>query len=106
MASPTRAQVLSLYGNLLRASNSFYSYNFREYFVRNTRQRFRAHQSEADSARIKALYEDGLRELNVIRQAAAMNRLYAGPRLVVEKSGTPPSPYEGGKAGEGGGDAS
>jgi len=106
MASPTRMQVLSLYKNHLRASNSFYSYNFREYFLRNTRQRFRTHQSETDSTRIKGLYEDGLRELDVIRHAAAMNRLYAGPQLVVEKRGTPPSPYESGKAGEGGGDAS
>lgn len=41
---PTRRSILSLYSTMLRTSRSFSSYNFREYFLRRTRETFRALQ--------------------------------------------------------------
>ena len=42
--TPSRQAVLSLYHNMLRTSQSFSSYNFREYFVRRTKDTFRTMQ--------------------------------------------------------------
>jgi hypothetical protein len=82
---PSRQARLSLYANLLRASRSFASYNFRSYFLRNTRTKFRLAASETDPSRIRALYDDFNKELGVLRRSAAVNRMYEGPKLVVEK---------------------
>jgi len=42
--TPSRQQILRLYGSTLRAAKSFSSYNFRNYFVRRTRENFRSIQ--------------------------------------------------------------
>ncbi|KZV95996.1 hypothetical protein EXIGLDRAFT_765688 [Exidia glandulosa HHB12029] len=86
MSSPSRTSILHLYGSMLRASRSFTSYNFRQYFIRRTRSTFRQLQNESDAERIKAFYDNGLRELEVLRRSAIVNSLYGGRRLVVERS--------------------
>lgn len=43
-AAPTKEAVRQLYANTLRASRAFSSYNFREYFVRRTKDEFRVIQ--------------------------------------------------------------
>lgn len=40
---------------------------------------------ERDPTRITQLYTEGLEELDVLKRAAIVNRLYEGPKLVVEK---------------------
>jgi len=85
MSAPTRNQVLSLYTSMLRTSRTFASYNFRNYFIRRTRQVFREHAGETDPARARQFLDEGLKELEVLRRAAVVNRLYEGPKLVVEK---------------------
>ena len=42
--APTRRAILDLYTTTLRTSRSFSSYNFREYFMQRTKERFRALQ--------------------------------------------------------------
>ncbi|KAG8934824.1 hypothetical protein FRC03_009520 [Tulasnella sp. 419] len=86
MSAPSRNMIISLYGDLLRTSRSFASYNFRNYFIRNTRLRFRENLNEKDPVKIQQLYDEGRKELEVLTRAAVVNRLYEGPRLVVEKS--------------------
>jgi len=44
VGTPSRQAILSLYHNMLRTSQSFSSYNFREYFVRRTKDTFRTMQ--------------------------------------------------------------
>ncbi len=44
IATPTRQAILNLYHTSLRTSQSFSSYNFREYFVRRTKDSFRTIQ--------------------------------------------------------------
>ncbi|KAG8744525.1 hypothetical protein FRC10_009977 [Ceratobasidium sp. 414] len=85
MSAPTRSQILSLYGQLIRTSHSFSSYNFRNYFLRRTRSQFHEHAKLQDPAQIRRFYETGLKELDVLRRCATVNRLYEGPRLVVER---------------------
>lgn len=55
------------YRNLLRFSNRFAAYNFREYAKRRTRDAFREHKNEVDPRRIQELMQKGLRELQVIK---------------------------------------
>ncbi|KAG8888094.1 hypothetical protein FRB99_004160 [Tulasnella sp. 403] len=85
VAAPTRANIISLYTSMLRTSRTFASYNFRTYFLRNTRTKFRAHMDEKDPARVAEWYKKGLEELEVLKRAAIVNRVYEGPKLVVEK---------------------
>ena len=44
VGAPSRQAVSSLYHNMLRTLQSFSSYNFREYFVRRTKETFRTMQ--------------------------------------------------------------
>lgn len=46
-----------------------------------------AWQQESDPERVKTFYDNGLRELEVLRRAAIVNSLYGGRKLVVERSG-------------------
>jgi hypothetical protein len=82
---PSRSQIISLYSALIRTSRSFSSYNFRNYFLRRTRTQFREHVGEKDPAQIRAFYDSGLKDLEVLKRCAIVNRLYEGPRLVVER---------------------
>lgn len=105
MSGPTCESILRLYGAMLRTSRSFSSYNFREYFVRRTKDTFRqiqvclSHtptaselgiwripfQNEKESSKVKSLYETAVKEHAVLQRSAIVNRLYGGWRLVVEK---------------------
>ncbi|KAH7872626.1 uncharacterized protein C8R40DRAFT_1162080 [Lentinula edodes] len=81
---PSRRAILSLYHSTLRTSKSFSSYNFRNYFIRRTKDTFRTIQSESDPARIQSQYSEAVRELAVLRRSAIVNQLYGGWRLAVE----------------------
>ncbi|KAI6002100.1 hypothetical protein EDD15DRAFT_1579784 [Pisolithus albus] len=82
--APSRQQILRLYGSTLRAARSFSSYNFRNYFVRRTRENFRNMQVEQDSGKLSHAYGEAVKELAVLRRSAMVNQLYGGWRLVVE----------------------
>ncbi|TEB25490.1 hypothetical protein FA13DRAFT_1738216 [Coprinellus micaceus] len=81
---PTSQAIKSLYHNMLRSSQSFSSYNFREYFIRRTKDSFREMQAESDPTRLSTLYAAAQRESGVIRRSAIVNQLYRGPKLAVE----------------------
>ncbi|KZT08162.1 uncharacterized protein LAESUDRAFT_649885 [Laetiporus sulphureus 93-53] len=82
--APTKQALLELYHNSLRTSRAFSSYNFREYFVRRTKDEFRVIQNEADPGKLSAFYNDKVKELEVLKRSAIVNQLYGGWRLVVE----------------------
>ncbi|KIK64955.1 hypothetical protein GYMLUDRAFT_160373 [Collybiopsis luxurians FD-317 M1] len=84
MSPPSRRAILSLYQSSLRTANSFSSYNFRNYFIRRTKDTFRAIQSESDPARLKSMYSEAAQDLAVLRRSAIVNQLYGGWRLAVE----------------------
>ncbi|PSR75666.1 hypothetical protein PHLCEN_2v8957 [Hermanssonia centrifuga] len=81
---PTKEALLRLYSSSLRASRTFSSYNFREYFVRRTKNTFHEIQNESDPAKLSAFYNEQVKELAVIKRSAIVNQLYGGWRLVVE----------------------
>ncbi|KAL9709360.1 hypothetical protein Ac2012v2_007716 [Leucoagaricus gongylophorus] len=84
VAAPSKGAVLHLYAAMLRTSRSFSSYNFRHYFVRKTKDTFRSIQAEEDPQKLRTMYNDAVKEFNVIRRSAIVNQLYGGWRLAVE----------------------
>ncbi|KAJ8082033.1 hypothetical protein PM082_007879 [Marasmius tenuissimus] len=83
-STPTSRSILRLYRSTLRTSQSFSSYNFRNYFLRRTKDVFRTIQTESDPEKLRSLYADATAELTVLRRSAIVNQLYGGWRLVVE----------------------
>jgi len=69
---------------MLRTSNSFSSYNFREYFVSRTQDKFRAIQAETDQEKVRLMYKEAKQELDVLRRSVIVNQMYGGWRLSVE----------------------
>ncbi|KAL1742338.1 hypothetical protein HDZ31DRAFT_43448 [Schizophyllum fasciatum] len=83
-AAPSKHAILSLYHSTLRVSNSFSSYNFRNYFLRRARENFRSMQEANDSSALSKQYAEAVKELAVLRRSAIVNQLYGGWRLAVE----------------------
>jgi len=69
---------------MLRTSNSFSSYNFREYLVSRTQDKFRAIQAETDQEKVRLMYKEAKQELDVLRRSVIVNQMYGGWRLSVE----------------------
>ncbi|EIN14599.1 hypothetical protein PUNSTDRAFT_58119 [Punctularia strigosozonata HHB-11173 SS5] len=87
MATPPTPQALrSLYASTLRTARSFSSYNFREYFVRRTKDEWKPLKtSKLDDMQLSSFYNNAVQELAVLRRSAIVNQLYGGWKLVVEK---------------------
>ncbi|VEU22075.1 DEKNAAC103064 [Brettanomyces naardenensis] len=77
----SRQQVLRLYRNVLRASHEFEYYNFREYFLRKARRDFRAFKGEDNTE----AYNDGLKQLGILRRQSMISQMYPFDKLVVER---------------------
>ncbi|KZP30787.1 hypothetical protein FIBSPDRAFT_907929 [Athelia psychrophila] len=86
-AAPTREALTSLYTSMLRTSQSFSSYNFRHYFVRKTKDSFKAMETEKDTLKLSTMYNDAVKEHAVLKRSAIVNQLYGGWRLAVETEG-------------------
>lgn len=85
MTTPaTRHTVLSLYHKILKESNKFASYNYREYTKRRSRDAFKANKNVTDPAKIQQLLQFGEQNFNVIKRQALVNSLYHSQKLVVE----------------------
>ncbi|KUJ14351.1 uncharacterized protein LY89DRAFT_686835 [Mollisia scopiformis] len=89
----TAAQARSLYRQLLRQSDQFAAYNFREYAKRRTRDAFREHKDVQDERQIQELMQKGLKELQSMKRQTVVSQFFQLDRLVVE----------GGKTGKQGG---
>jgi hypothetical protein len=88
---------------LLRQSNRFAAYNFREYFKRRTRDAFREHRGERDGAKTRELLAKAKKDLEVLKacpellrcgclltlmqRQAVISQFYQIEKLVVEKTG-------------------
>ena len=53
--------------SLLRYSNRFAAYNFREYAKRRTKDAFRDHQRETDGRKVQDLLSAGAKELQMLK---------------------------------------
>ncbi|WFD44406.1 hypothetical protein MPSI1_003074 [Malassezia psittaci] len=63
--APSRQQLLTLYRQHLSAARSFTAYNFREYFLRRTRDQFRAHLFPETSEQAKNMQSSAAALSNV-----------------------------------------
>ncbi|POS78325.1 complex 1 protein [Diaporthe helianthi] len=77
-------QVRSLYRQLLRQSEQFASYNFREYAKRRTRDAFRENKTVHDQRKIQELVQKGLKELQMMKRQTVVGHFFELDRLVVE----------------------
>jgi LYR motif-containing protein 4 len=73
MSQPTAMEVRSLYRSLLRQSNQFAAYNFREYAKRRTSDAFREHSTETDGRRIQELMQKGIKDLQMLKVRSIPN---------------------------------
>ncbi|KAF2805339.1 uncharacterized protein BDZ99DRAFT_525042 [Mytilinidion resinicola] len=77
-------QVRSLYRSLLRQSQQFAAYNFREYAKRRTRDAFREHKGDTEERQIQEFMQKGLKELQMLKRQTVISQFYQLDRLVVE----------------------
>lgn len=78
----SKNQVLQLYRLLLRNSYKFEHYNFREYFLRQTKSQFRKYRGVPDNEK---LIEDAIKDLGVLKRQSSISKMYHFDKLVVEK---------------------
>lgn len=90
--APSLAQVQALHKSLLTASQRFATYNFNEYFVRRTNETFKpvleslssSSSAGQDAKSLAKFVEEQKIELEVLKRAGEINRMFEGPKLVVE----------------------
>ena len=94
--APTLAQIQSLYNATVTAASRFASYNYRNHFLRRTDEVYRPilaalnpnpgsiPVSTPHPADLAKFYDEQSKELEVLKRAAEVNRMYQGPKLVVE----------------------
>ncbi|XP_018327853.1 LYR motif-containing protein 4 [Agrilus planipennis] len=80
----TKQEVLSLYKLLLQSSKKFPSYNFRNYALRRVRDSFREYKTITDQSDIAKLYNEGCRNLEIIKRQVIVGQLYQSGPLVIE----------------------
>ncbi|KAJ6636769.1 Protein bcn92 [Pseudolycoriella hygida] len=82
----SRTKVLNLYRSLLRESEKFSSYNFRNYAKRRIRDGFKSKKDLADALAIQSELEFGNKNLDIIHRQVIVGHLYASEKLVIEKN--------------------
>ncbi|KAJ2001912.1 LYR motif-containing protein 4 [Coemansia sp. RSA 2322] len=87
MATLGRAEILGLYRQSLRAAQRFETYNFREYFIRRTRDRFRAVKAAGSSEAAERGVQEAQSELSIMRRQGELNRMFSHTRTVLEVDG-------------------
>ncbi|KAJ2764032.1 hypothetical protein IWQ56_004636, partial [Coemansia nantahalensis] len=73
-----------LYRQSLRAAQQFETYNFRKYFYRRARDRFRGLAGATDAAAADSAVAAARAELAVVRRQGALNRMFAHRHTVIE----------------------
>lgn len=81
----SKNHVLKLYKTMLRESQKFSSYNYRQYALRRIRDSFRAGRSLADSTKIMEAVQKAEENLEMIKRQVVVGNLYAAEKLVIEK---------------------
>ncbi|XP_065090996.1 LYR motif-containing protein 4 [Ochlerotatus camptorhynchus] len=80
-----KMKVLSLYRQLLRESQKFSSYNFRNYALRRIRDAFRGNKALTDSVKIQSEMEFARKNLDTIKRQALISQMFRTDKLVIEK---------------------
>ncbi|XP_055689026.1 LYR motif-containing protein 4 [Lutzomyia longipalpis] len=81
----SKGKILSLYKLMLRESQKFTSYNYREYARRRIRDGFRDNKALSDSQTIENQIKYANDNLQIIQRQALIGDLYKTDKLVIEK---------------------
>ena len=76
MATVSRAHVVGLYRDMIRASKLFTNYNFREYALRSVRERFRDASAISGESAVLQAYQEGRVQLDMLRRQSAVSQLF------------------------------
>jgi len=79
-------EVLTLYKRLLRESQKFQSYNYREYALRRVRDGFRDNKTTTDVNKLNNLYVLASENLDVIKRQVSIGQMFSAAPLVIENS--------------------
>ncbi|SMN19953.1 similar to Saccharomyces cerevisiae YER048W-A ISD11 Protein required for mitochondrial iron-sulfur cluster biosynthesis [Maudiozyma saulgeensis] len=82
--APTRLQVLALYKQFIKNSKQFNNYNFREYFLRRSRDSFKQNMALQKPEEVSRAYSDAKEELGILKRQAVISQMYTFDKLVVE----------------------
>lgn len=85
VAPVTRSEILSLYRQFLRYSNKFEIYNFREYFIRKSRNEFKKYKDITEVEKARELLDQAKKDLLVIKRQSTISQMYHFDKLVVER---------------------
>ncbi|KAJ1945316.1 hypothetical protein FBU59_002344 [Linderina macrospora] len=80
----SRTQVLTLYRASLRAAQQFETYNFRKYFYRRTRDRFRMASTLTEASAVEQAVAEARKELLVMQRQGLVNKMFSHNRVVIE----------------------
>ncbi|XP_071523046.1 LYR motif-containing protein 4 [Panulirus ornatus] len=80
-----KREVLSLYKALLRESQKFSSYNYREYALRRVRDGFKAGRNLTEAEDQHRELQIAKESLAVIKRQVVIGQLYRSPNLIIEK---------------------
>ncbi|EEC15865.1 LYR motif-containing protein 4B-like [Ixodes scapularis] len=81
----SRREVLSLYKQLMRESGHFKSYIYRSHALRRVRDLFKEHKAVQDKTEINELFQEGLKNLEIIKRQVVIGNMYKSADSVVEK---------------------
>jgi hypothetical protein len=84
MSTPSRQQVLRLYRDFMRSSSRFNNYNFKNYFLRRSRDAFQESKALNDEAQIAQAFQKAREEFNILDRQSRISQMYAFEKLVVE----------------------
>ena len=74
-----RTDTLRLFKDMLRASQQFTNYNFREYAMRMVRERFRESRTLSSAADITQAYQEGRVNLEMLRRQGSISSMFKLP---------------------------
>ncbi|KAG8228253.1 hypothetical protein J437_LFUL015052 [Ladona fulva] len=87
----SKRNILNLYKRLLRESERFESYNFRQvpvsinYAIRRIKDSFKENKTLNDQEQIQKEIQYALKNLDIIKRQAAIGSMYNAGKLVIEK---------------------
>ena len=82
----SRSYILTLYKEMLRESQKFSGYNFRNYALRRVKDAFREGKCETDKEKVQGLVKKAEDNLSVIKRQALLSNMYKDKSLVIESA--------------------
>ena len=80
----SNTEFLRLYRQTLKAAERFVDYNFRSYFLRTTKLRFREARALTDEAEITKFGHEAEANLKMIQRQAIIGRMYAENKVFLD----------------------